>query len=174
MMKRISAWPLMVALLSLCACAAQWLLGAGSTYIAAANTVTDAQVMTSAGTVTRTNDAAISTRNLLYKEGAAPGSGAAVCGAADLPLGVIDNTESATDQPQAVFVLGRYAETIRMVAAEAIAIGEEVFTGESGKVQNRPTASGTYWMLGVALSAAGAANDVLVVNHCVPQKLVIA
>lgn len=155
----------------LCAFAAQAILGAGSSYLAAANTY-DGAVQTHAESTTRTNDAAITARHLLWKKGSAD-TGVALSGVADIPLGTIDNTETATGAIQAVLLLGR-GPTKKMVASEAITAGEEVFTAASGKVQDRPSGSGTYYLLGIALTAAGADGDILEVNDCVPQKLVIA
>lgn len=155
----------------LLALAAQSLLGHGSGYIAAANT-TDAQVKTHTESVTRTNDAAITARFLLWKKGSGD-STVALCGAANLPIGTIDNIETATGVAQTIFLLGK-GGTKKVVASEAIAVGDEIFTAANGKVQNRTATAGTYWFIGIALTAAAADGDLIELNDTAPQKVVIA
>jgi len=150
-------------------CSARSLLS--SACVAAANTY-DSAVTTHASTVQRTNDAAVTARHLLWKKGSAD-TGVALNGVADIPLGTIDNTETDTGVLQNILLLGK-GPTKKMVASEAITAGEEVFTAANGKVQDRPSGSGTYYFVGVALTAAGADGDVIEVSDCVPQRLVIA
>lgn len=148
---------------------AQNLLASG--LVAAANTY-DSALMVHDRSVTRTNDAAVTARHLLWKKGSAD-TGLAVCGVADIPLGTVDNVESETDKVQELLLLGK-GPTKKVVASEAITVGEEVFTAASGKVQDRPSGSGTYWFIGIALTAAGADGDIIEINDCAPVKLVIA
>jgi hypothetical protein len=122
---------------------------AGNTY--------DAAVETHPATITRTNDAAVTARHLLWKQGAAAG-GVAVCTAADIPLGTIDNTEASTGVRQTVLLLGK-GDTKKMVAAGVIAEGAQVYTAAAGKVAD----SGTY-PVGQALTAAGADGDIIEVD----------
>lgn len=129
---------------------------------AAANTY-DAAVETHEDSITRTNDAAISTRHLLYKQGAAATS-VAVSGATDIPLGTIDNTETSTDMRQSVLLLGTDC-TRKMVASEAMATaGVPVFAAASGKI-----ALGGTVKVGTLLTTASADGDVVEVMSCVPQ-----
>lgn len=152
------------------AIAAQSLLGQGSGYIAAANTY-DAAVETHESTVRRTNDAAIATRHLLYKKGAGDNT-VAVAGAADIPIGTIDNIETGTGAGMAVLLLGK-GSTKKMVASETITAGEAVFAAANGKVQDLPVAAGTYYQVGIALTAGGA-DEVIEVLDCVPVPVVVA
>jgi hypothetical protein len=122
----------------------------------AANTY-DAAVQTHNETINRTNDAAITARHLLWKQGAAATS-VDLCTAADIPLGTIDNTETATGMSQTVLLLGKGA-TKKMVASGVIAAGAQVYSAAGGKV----AATGTY-PLGQALTAAGADNDIIEVD----------
>jgi hypothetical protein len=138
--------------------------------IHAANTY-DAAVETHDSSVTRTNDAAISARHLLWKKGAGDTT-VAVNTAADIPLGTIDNIETGTGLRQSVLLLGK-GSTKKMVASEAITAGEQVFGAAAGKVQDLPTAAGTYYCVGTALTAAGADGDVLEVQDCVPFAVVV-
>lgn len=155
----------------LIAFAAQTLLGHGSGYVAAANTY-DAAVQTHNDSVTRTNDAAVTARHLLWKKGAGDTT-VALNGAANIPLGTIDNIESATGTIQAILLLGKGA-TKKVVANEAIAVGDEIFTAANGKVQNRPSGSGTYYFIGIALTACAADGDIIEINDTAPERLVIA
>lgn len=131
--------------------------------IPAANTY-DAAVETHNNSVRRTNDAAVSTRHLLWKKGASDGT-VALNGASDIPLGTIDNVESSTGLGQTILLLGKGA-TKKMVASEAIGVGARVFAAASGKV----AASGTI-LLGIALTAAGQDDDILEVADITPVQL---
>lgn len=154
------------ALCGLFALAAQTLFGASSNYVAA-NTY-DAAVDTRKHAV-RTNDAAVTARHLIWKEGSTPGTGAALCGAADKPLGTIDNIESDTGIAQNVWLFGTGECTRKVIASEAITIGQDIYTAASGKVQNQPASAGSYWKVGRALTAAGADGDVIEIEPCPPQ-----
>lgn len=135
----------------------------------AANTY-DAAVETHESTVRRTNDAAVASRHLLWKKGAADGT-VDVCGASDCPLGTIDNTESGTGEGQTVLLLGK-GSTKKMVASEAITAGEQVFTAANGKVQDTPTGA-TVYLVGTALTAGGS-DEIIEVADCVPVRMVFA
>lgn len=136
----------------------------------AANTY-DAAVETHDASVRRTNDAAVTARHLLWKKGAGDNT-VALNGAADCPLGTIDNTETGTDEGQSILLLGK-GPTKKMVASEAITAGEQVFTAASGKVQDTPTGA-TVYLLGTALTAADADGDIIEVQDCVPVKMTFA
>ena len=131
----------------------------------AANTY-DAAVEVHDGSVRRTNDAAVTARHLLWTKGSTDG-GVALCGATDLPLGTIDNTETATGVGMTVLLLGK-GPTKKMVANAAIPAGARVFTGASGKVS--PTHGATLYQVGVALTAAGADGDIIEVADCQAVK----
>lgn len=155
----------------LIALTAQTILGHGSGYIAAANTY-DAAVQTHSESISRTNDAAVTARHLLWKKGAGDTT-VALNGAANVPLGTIDNTETATGTIQAILLLGKGA-TKKVVASEAIAVGDEIWTAANGKVQNRTATAGTYWAIGIALTACAADGDIIEINDTAPTKVVIA
>ena len=131
--------------------------------VSAANTY-DASVETHEKSVTRTNDAAIATRHLLYKKGAADGT-IAVCGATDVPLGTVDNLETGMDARQSVLLLGR-GPTKKVVAAKAIAVGVKVYTAASGKVTDTAVDNCAY--IGVSLTSAAADGDVIEINDTAP------
>lgn len=125
----------------------------------------DAAVETHAYAVNRTNDAAITTRHLLWKKGSADG-GVALAGTDAPALGTIDNVESSTGLNQSVLLLGK-GSTKKMVSAAAIAAGVEVYQAASGKVTSTP---GTY-KVGVSLTAAGDADEIIEVADCVSTDI---
>lgn len=121
----------------------------------------DAAVATHDRAVNRTNDAAVTTRHLLWKKGVGNGT-VALNGVSDIPLGTIDNVEAGTGANQSILLLGR-GPTKKMVASKAIAAGVPVFAAANGKISD----SGTI-QIGVSLTAAGQDGDILEVNDCVP------
>lgn len=139
--------------------------------IALANTY-DAAVETHEGSVRRTNDAAITARHLLWKQGSGDNT-VALCGATDLALGTIDNVEASTGLGQTVYLLGKGC-TKKMVASEAIDAGERVFQAASGKVQDLPVGAGTYKCVGTALTKATADGHIIEVADCQPFDIVVA
>jgi hypothetical protein len=126
--------------------------------------------------VTRLPDAAIATRHLLYKVGS-DADHIAACGVADVPIGTVDDectaAELATGNHYLTVNLLGHGPTKRMVASEAITAGELVYTAAAGKVQDQP-AGATVYLVGVALTAAGADGDILEVASCPPVREVFA
>jgi hypothetical protein len=137
----------------------------------AANTY-DAAVETHESSVTRTNDAAITARHLLWKKGAGDGT-VAIAGVADIPLGPIDNITTGTGERQSVALLGK-GSTKKMVASAAIAVGVRVFTAANGKVRALPVAAGDYPCVGIALTAATDDNHIIEVQDCVPFLVTVS
>lgn len=98
----------------------------------------------------------------------------AICAAGEDPIGVCPD-EVASDEvgeARAIRLLSRGA-TVKMVASEIITKGERVYTAAAGKVQDLPAGAGTYYLLGKALTAAGADGDVIEVESCFPVATVI-
>jgi hypothetical protein len=125
------------------------------------------------GCITKLTDAAIATRFLLFKVGS-DGNHIAANGANDMPLGIVDDEASAAEKRVSVQLLGVRSGTLLMVASEAITVGENVYSAASGKIQDLPAGAGTYYRVGVALTAAGADGDLVEVQHCVPQATVVS
>lgn len=158
-----NSYGVLAALCGLVALAAQSLFGAGSSCIAA-NTY-DAAVDVHCESIVRTNDAAISTRHLLWTEGATPGTTAALNGAATIPLGTIDNIESSTGIAQNVLLLGAKEKTVKMVASEAMAtLNVPVFAAASGKIALTGVVR-----VGTLRTAASADGSVVEVESCLPR-----
>jgi hypothetical protein len=125
------------------------------------------------GPIAKLADEAITDRNLLGKFGSDVDH-VALCGAAELPLGVIEDEAAAAEDPVAVALLGCTGRTVRMVASEAIDYGEEVFTAASGKVQDPPTVAGTYYRVGRAIQAATTDGDEIEVIPYTPTAYVVS
>lgn len=163
MKKKLGAFGLLI--LGALAGSAQALLGGQSSFVAAANTY-DAAIETSVDSIQRTNDVAVTTRHLLWGFGAAATS-VKLATASVVPLGTIDNVESSTGVRLTVNLLGK-GSTKKMVASEAITYGEHVYATAGGKVSDLPAGAGTYYCVGIALTAAGADGDIIEVQDCVP------
>ena len=88
-------------------------------------------------------------------------------------LGIITDEASTAGETVAVELLGAIPGTIRAVAAGAVSAGEAVYTAASGRVQSLPSAAGTYYQVGVSLTAAAASGDEIEIITCVPRKLVV-
>ena len=146
------------------AIAAQYLFGAGSGYLAAANTY-DAVVLTHGPTLARTNDVAITARHLLWADGATAGTTVALATATTPALGTIDNIETSTGIIQAVLMLGRNTVTLKMVASEAMAtVGVRVYQAAGGKI----ALTGVI-CVGTLRSAAAADGDIVEVDDFAPR-----
>jgi hypothetical protein len=115
------------------------------------------------GGLTKAADAAIAERHLLGKIGSASDR-VAVCGAADIPIGVITDEAAAAGELVSVSLLGSTRGTVRMVASAAIVQGALLEPAANGRVQTLGAGAGTHHVVGRALDAAGAAGDVIEVD----------
>jgi len=140
--------------------------------VAALNTL-PANVGTSRNSRRYLASAAVATRYLLAKLGADDEHIAAVAAASDKPIGVMTDEAAAAEDPINVELLGVTNRTLPLVAAAAITLGADVYSDGTGKVTVKPTAAGTYWRVGTALTAAGAANDPIEVAMIRPRKLIV-
>ena len=115
------------------------------------------------GGITKFSDAAITERWLLGKIGSASDR-IAICGASDIPIGVISDEASAAAEAVSVSLLGSSRGTVRMVASAAIAQGALLEPAASGRVATLGAGAGTPHVVGRAVDAAGAAGDVIEVD----------
>ena len=125
------------------------------------------------GRITKKADAAISTRHLVVKIGS-DANHIAVAGTGDIALGVCQDEPSAAEELAAVQLLGCAGRTVTMVASAAISAGALVVTAASGKIRTLPGTTGTYYVIGRALEAAGADGDPIEVEPCFPTQRVVA
>jgi hypothetical protein len=126
------------------------------------------------GRATAIADAAFTSRYLIAKRGAITDS-IAIAGVGDTPYGVVPDMTPTTDTdlsyPLPVNILGLNEDTERMIASSAIAIDSLLTTDAAGQIRTVPSASGTYWVLGKAKTAAVAQNDQVEVIPCFPYQL---
>lgn len=123
------------------------------------------------GRITLKVDATVTTRYLLAKQGSDVDH-ADICGASDIPLGVFTDEAAAIEDQVAVEVLGPNTRTLLMVPSETMTYDDDVYAAAAGKVQDLPTAPGTYYKVGKALSA-GVADGLIEVAPCFPEKKVV-
>lgn len=140
--------------------------------ISAINSVVASEVATHCGCITKLTDAALPEFYLLVKTGS-DAAHVALCGAGDEPLGIASDSASAAEQEVNVDFLGATERTRKVVASEAIAIGDKVYTAANARVQNEPAVAGSYYLIGQARTAAGAAGDVIEVETIKPIKVVV-
>jgi hypothetical protein len=125
------------------------------------------------GSMTRLTDAAITRRHLVVAIGTDINH-VALAGTTSVALGVVDDEAEAAEDPVNVQLLGNKPGTILMVASAAITAGAQVVTAADGKIRTLPGTTGTYHIIGRALEAAGADNDVINVQHCYPTQRIVA
>lgn len=123
------------------------------------------------GRLTRTLQDAVSDRYLLAKAGASQGS-VAVASPSDRPLGVLTDTGKAGDAVN-LNLLGNSCQTQLMVAAGTILAGELLYLAANGRVQRMPTTPGTYYEVGLALSDAGSAGELVEVSSYAARRVTI-
>lgn len=140
----------------------------GRTLIAAANIAEG----THAGTISRKADAAASEYTLV-KVGS-DAAHVAASAANEIPIGVLRSIPTAAEDEVTVELLGKGGSTVLMIASEAIDAGERVFAAAAGKVQDLPAGAGTYYQVGVALTAATTDGDLIEVDPCVAVATVVS
>jgi hypothetical protein len=118
-------------------------------------------------------DAAIATRFLLGKVGS-DASHVAVCGATDIPLGVIHDEAAAAELGVSVAKFGLHNEGEIAVASAAIAADALLVPAANGKVVTLPATAGTYYIIGRATAAAAADGDQVEFTPCFPTQRVVA
>jgi hypothetical protein len=116
-------------------------------------------------------EAAVATRHLLVRKGTA--SNQVLLGTAtDRPLGFAED-EGAIGDTIAIHPLGLGGRTVLGVASAAIAANALLSPAASGKLRTLPVAAGTYWVIGYAITAAGADGDQLELVSCVPYSVTV-
>jgi hypothetical protein len=112
-------------------------------------------------------------RYALVKKGADDEHAAIVAAASDEPIGAATDEAAAAEDPINVELFGINAKTLPLVAKAAIGLGADVYSDGTGKVTVKPTAAGTYWRVGKAMTAAGADGDPIEVMPIRPRKLIV-
>jgi hypothetical protein len=118
-----------------------------------------------------TLEAAVGTRHLLLKRGAAARS-ALIGTVADKPLGFAED-EGAIGDMIAFYPLGSGRRTVLGVSSAAIVSGAILTSAANGKVITLPVAAGTYWVVGEAWGAAAGADEEIEIIPCAPYQVVV-
>ncbi|MDR2677768.1 MAG: DUF2190 family protein [Puniceicoccales bacterium] len=92
--------------------------------------------------------------------------------AGELPIGVVTDEADAAEDPVNVQLLGGGA-TALIGAADPISAGTFVVGTANGKIIPLPSAPGTYRVVGIALSSATMAGEVVEVLTGLPYNIVI-
>lgn len=113
-------------------------------------------------------EVALTERFLLVKQGTADNQ-VNICGAADVPLGVCTDEVATADIAAVPVNVQSFNSdlTLKMVASAAIAAGAQLEPAASGRVVTLVLGAGTTsYIIGTALTPAGAAGDVIEVAPC--------
>ncbi|MDR3143894.1 MAG: hypothetical protein LBT64_00115 [Puniceicoccales bacterium] len=142
------------------------------------STLSNAAIGTHDCNITKRAEEAIPTKYLLGKFGTLP-SDVGICGALDIPIGVITD-EAAAPSAQSekaivnVALLGS-PTTLRVVAGAPVEAGDVLVVAGAGKVKPLPDAqtdSQTYGMVGIAMTGA-VADGLVEFMSCVPQRYTV-
>lgn len=115
-------------------------------------------------------DAAVSSKFLVGKAGTDEDH-IAVCGASDVPKGIITD-EGAIGDPVNVELFGAGEDTGIGIASGTIAADDRLVPAASGGVKTLPATSGTYWIIGRAIKAAADTKPVEYVK-CFPYQVTV-
>lgn len=122
------------------------------------------------GNITRYSAAQIDSRYLLCRcDGSTK---VAVCNKNEAPIGIITDLANAAD-PVNVALLGNTGWTSKLWTTTALNAGDTVCVVDGGKIGALPTAKGSYWKVGVALTEAKI-NTLVEVSTCFPQAVQVA
>lgn len=124
------------------------------------------------GCITKKCDAALTSENLIVKQGTDSDHVAVTAANTDTPLGIALSKTDAAEDTVGVALPGK-AGTKLAVASAAIAVGARVVPTAAGKIVTLPTAGGTYWVIGRALTAATADGDIIEIDDCSAHPVVV-
>lgn len=103
-----------------------------------------------------------------YVKLAAASGQVAVCGAADIPMGVLQNRPRLGDAAAVITLSGAVAKAVSDGSQTAIAVGDTVGSNADGKAVKK-TASGS-WYNGIALEASSQDGKVIRIQLTGPQQ----
>lgn len=123
------------------------------------------------GILTRLCDAAL-TFPALVKAGSDDDHVAVATAATEAPLGVTTHATDAAEDEVGVELFGSPG-TKRLVASAAIDAGDRICAAAAGKAQKLPTAAGSYYVIGRALTDASGDTVEFEAETCVPYLVVV-
>lgn len=97
-----------------------------------------------------------------------------ICTSSDIPFGVALHASDAADSA-AVAVLGAFPGTMIGTADAAITLGDRLVCGSStaGRIKTYPGTTGTWYVIGIAITAASGAGVEFEYAPCLPLKIVV-
>ncbi|MDB6108263.1 MAG: hypothetical protein JWR69_13 [Pedosphaera sp.] len=125
------------------------------------------------GQITRLTDAALATRFFVVKIGSDADHVAVSAANTDIPLGICTDEAPAAEELVSIALLGAAPGTLKAVAGAAIAAGAFIQSNGDGTVITLKATSGTWYIIGRAITAAAAANDVIEFDPCLPIQRVV-
>jgi hypothetical protein len=125
------------------------------------------------GKITRKCDGKLSAFAFV-KAGSEAGSVAATTAPTEQPIGTAMHDTDAKGDDVAIELPGGSPGTKLAVAGGAISALARICAGEGGKAVALPSAAGTYWVVGRALTAATAEGDEIEFEGCVPYPVTVA
>lgn len=124
--------------------------------------------------ITKLSAGAVTQRYLIVEIGADIDHIAPCNAAADIPLGISQDESTAAEQEVAVAALcGGNLGTLLVTSSAAITAGDMLVTDTAGKARTLPATTGTYYIIGRALQAATAADQIIEFAPCFPIQRVV-
>lgn len=115
------------------------------------------------GQVTRIAEETLALRHLLVRPGTDPATQFLIGNQTIAPIGVCTDEPTSGDYANVCLLAAPGTHTL--YGSEAIDAGEFLYTGADGKVQDEPSANGTYWRVGRAVETIGAAGPIEAETH---------
>lgn len=125
------------------------------------------------GNITYKCDAVL-TEFRVVKEGSDAAHVAVTTAATDQPMGITEQATDAAEDLVNVEMFGASLGTKKVEASAAILKGARICGTAGGKVVTLPAAAGTYWVCGIANTAASAAGAYIEIIPCTPYPVVVA
>jgi len=125
------------------------------------------------GVITQFADAAIALEFAAVKVGSDASHVVITAASTDVPLGIAESKTDAAEDAVAVRLFGKGGDTKVAVAGAAILRLARVICTAAGKLITLPTAGGTYYVVGRALTAAAADGDQFELDDCHPVPVVV-
>lgn len=127
------------------------------------------------GCITKKTDAAQALRHVLVKVGSDIDHVAVTTAATERPLGICDDEATAAEEIINVQMLGQKQGTMLVAAHGAIDAEAELVAAAAGRVDALDTGTnGTYYIVGRALNATTAQDQLIEMAHCFPTQRVIS
>ena len=124
------------------------------------------------GRITRKCDAALA--DAVFVKAGTDGAHVAVTTApTECPIGLTEHATDAAEDEVAIELPGASKGTKTATASAAIAVNDRLCATAAGKVVALPVAGGTYYVIGRALTAAGADGVLVEFEGCTPVPVVV-